>query len=435
MKNRINNEKIMYVCAVVGYFLLLLIWSLNQDFGSGPEEKMRYQIPQFIIDNNRLPTLFDSSIYDSYYGFSYAGQPCLPYLFGALFMKIARVIGIGEANLYMAARLTSILCGCVFLILTIKISKEIFNQKSFRVAFVTIIVLWKYTCYLFTYVNCDSMCLVGIAVIILYCIRGLKEEWTIGNCIGLAVGNSIVLLSYINGLSYSIVSVFVFIASYITMKDEKKRKYLEMLKKGIGITLIALLMSAWFYIRNIILYGSLFGSNIANSTAKIYGSHEVAASVRSEYARKTMFTFKGLLEWIKGQIISFGGQFTVEDTFMSTLISYTLMLISVLLIVVSVYKIIKNRRNMLPYQKIMVEAMALGGFVTIAVDFYYSAFVTYIAYYARYLLPMIISFGFFMLYGYFIEKDRNKSKIVRSMVSIVIILLVISDLVAASRGI
>ena len=90
---------------------------------------------------------------------------------------------------------------------------------------------------------------------------------------------------------------------------------------------------------------------------------------------------------------------------------------------------------MLPYQKIMVEAMALGGFVTIAVDFYYSAFVTYIAYYARYLLPMINSFGFFMVYGYYIEKDKSKGKILQIMFSIVITLLVISDIVSASKGI
>ncbi len=434
MKERINKDKLIYICSILGYFCLLLIWSMNQEFGSGPEEKMRFQIPQFIFEYNRLPTLYDSSIYDSYWGFSYAGQPCLPYLCGAFFMKVGQLMGVGNTHLYMFARLTSIFCGCIFLVIVIKISKEIFTQKYLRNLFVAIIVLWKYTCYLFTYVNCDSMCLVGVALIILYCIRGLKESWTLKNCVGLALGNSIILLSYINGLSYSIVSVFVFVGSYLIMNKDKKDKYFEMIKKGLGIIAVVLITSAWFYIRNIILYGSLLGSNIANAASQKYGSSEILASERTNYAKKTMFSLKGFAQWIKGQVISFGGQFSVDDTRLSTILSYILMLIVAFLIIESVIIVIKNRRRLNKKQIILIWAMILGCIVTTLVDFYYSAFVTYIAYYARYLMPMIISFVFMMLYGFAIDNE-NMSKRNKAFIHLVVFLLIFSDVIAAVRGI
>lgn len=430
-KNKLTN-KVIYVSLFLGYFLLLFIWSMNQEYGSGPEENMRYQIPKFIFENNRLPTLFDTSIYDEYWGFSYAGQPCLPYILGALFMKIAQLFGVESAHMYMAARMTSILCGCVFLYLVIKISKELFENIYARIFFVSVITLWKYTCYIFTYVNCDSLCLVGVAIVILYCIKGLKNDWTILNCLGIALGNGIILLSYINGCAYAIVSFVIFVASYI-VKEDKPKKYLGMILKGILILVIVTIMSAWFYIRNIVLYGSLFGSNITHSASKKYGSAEIASDILRRSAKESMFSIEGIITWIKGQVISFCGQFTVDDIWISTVISCVVAIFMGTLLVAAIYKLIKSRKSRTTNEKIFSISMLIGIIVTIGLDFYYSAFVTYIAYYARYLMPMIISFGYFTTHGYLQVTENNKKRR-NALLVISIMLLVIPDLSATMRG-
>lgn len=212
IKEILKKYHIVEIAICCGYFLLLLIISLRNPFGTNHEEGMRYQISKFIFENNRLPTLFDTSLYDyGKYGFSYAGQPNLPYILAAIVMKVASILGVKTEYLHIPARMASMILGVFFLIIVAKIADEVFENKYIKNIFVSIIVLWNYTVHIFTYLSCDSTMMLGVAIIILSCIRGMKSEWKIKHCIWLAIGNSIILLSYINGGSYSIVCVFIFV--------------------------------------------------------------------------------------------------------------------------------------------------------------------------------------------------------------------------------
>lgn len=423
-----KSRTLLFWGVCISYFLLLLSTSIGNALGSYPEEQMRYQIPKFIFENGKLPTLFDTSIYDAKYGFSYAGQPNLAYILEAIVMGIASLFGVENEYLYIPARITSMILGCVFLIIVIKIADEVFESTYKKNIFISIICLWNYTVYIFSYINSDSLMMVGIGIIILSCVRGIKSEWLIKDCIWLAIGNSIILLSYINGGSYSVVCIFIFALSYIYLIN-KENKYKDMFIKGFVICLVTFGLSGWFYIRNLFLYGSLYGSNIIKEIGVKYGIQELTADNRAIIAKNTMFSLKGFLEWIKGQAVSFCGKTVYKEPIVLNLLYWVSAAVVIVIMLLAILKVVREWKECSKWRKVFTASMALGIVITIGVDFCYSAFVDYIPYYARYLVPMIISLGYFLTQGIILLSTKVNNKFCEKNWIIIVVFMIVMNVV------
>lgn len=423
IKDALSNKRNQKILLVVGYFILLLIWMFHQSFDGAPDEKMRFQIPKFIFDQERLPTLFDKSIIDEKYGFSYASQPCLPYMIGAVFMRVASMIGISDDYLFYAARLVSVLSGVIFLLVIIKIADLLFDDKISKYIMVGLIMFWPQLCFVFTYVNCDSVALVGVAVTILAWTKGIKSKWSIKDCIILAVGVSIVALSYINGLAFALVSIFVFIASFIWCnKDE--HKYKKMILRGLLICGIVLTLAGWFYIRNIYLYHDLFGSNVAHELSMKYAAPGKTAIERHQKAMSYMGNTKGIALWFALSTMSFFGRFGYMEIAFSRIV-YLIVLIFEIIVGIFAIKGIVKRKNKDKGRRIIEIGLFCGAIITVILSFIYS-FSEYQPQ-GRYLLPAIISFGYFMTLG--LDEIRKVSNVVLRKIHIIIpSVLLLTDL-------
>ena len=426
-----NKEPIFKVMIVASYFILLFVWSLNQDFGNGPEEKIRFSMPQFMFKNGRLPTLFDKSLYDDYYRISYAGQPFFPYIIGSVFMRIVSFFSNSEFALLMSARFVSILCGVLFSIIIIKIADELFDSSIIKVMFTLIIIFWRYTCYLFTYVNCDSMMMVGCALIVLYSIKGLKNNWGFKECIGLSIGVSLILLSYINAIGFIICGIINFIGYYF-MVIKKEKKNFQMIKKGIAICIITLILSGWFYIRNIILYGSIFGGNVSSEVVKANVS---ANTSMIDLMNKGGDAISLGATWVKGQIISFCGLFSKEDPLIIKILAAMVLVFVVIEIGICVF-CKKHKKKANKKINILRISLIVALVVTVGLDLYYSVCVCFIPFYARYLVPIIISLGLLII------ENKNRIKTIKTTKSIIIlpsivivVLVIFQDIISAYRGI
>ena len=405
-----KNKKIynqIFIIAIVSYVFLFVLITINHELGGFPEESMRFQISKYIFDNGKLPTLFDSSIYDAKYGFSYAGNPCLPYIIQAIFMKVASWCGVQNHCLFIVARFTNVLFGIIFIIVVKLIAENLFNDKRNANLFFIIASLWSYNYYVFTYVNCDGMMLLGCALVILFCVKGIKSEWNLKSCLGLGLGNSIILLSYINGCVYCVFSVIIFVSSFIIQLN-KSKKYLEMIKKGLMIVFEVVMLSGWFYIRNILLYGSLLGSNISNKLSRERGISELTAGYRAKKAMNSMFSVKGFLYWIKGQAVNFCGKIVHTESSVLKVIYWLLTIIVIILFVLALIYIKKNWQNYPIIKRLLGIGFVIVIVLTIMVDFCYSAFADYIPEYSRYLVPMSIPLSCFLTYGINFLLDKKK---------------------------
>ncbi len=97
---------------VMGALLFFLAWILP--LNGGPDEEMRYLIPQYIYRHGTLPHGGDPEIRNKLWGISYGFHPILPYIFGGYLMKLVSVFNSSEHALLMAARFINVLLGMGF---------------------------------------------------------------------------------------------------------------------------------------------------------------------------------------------------------------------------------------------------------------------------------------------------------------------------------
>ena len=85
-KNKRNRYRILFLLFV---FFVYLAWACTQRFNFSPDEKMRYQIVQYIYEHGTLPHGGDPEIRNADWGISYAFNPILSYIISAVFPVIA----------------------------------------------------------------------------------------------------------------------------------------------------------------------------------------------------------------------------------------------------------------------------------------------------------------------------------------------------------
>lgn len=415
---KLNRKKIIMISCLIAYFIFIVIWSLNVGIFSHGDEKMRFQIAEYIFNNDKLPTLFDKSIYNERYGFSYAGIPGLGLWIGALFMKIQH-FALPSSNIVIAARLESILCAPFFMFWIFKIAQKLFKRTELRAFLIIIVCLWPNTCLTFTYINNESLMLVGIAMNIYFIIRGLENKWSIRSCVGLAISDIIIILTYLDGYGFVLVSTIVYVVSNIIGKNEK------WIKKGCGIFFGVFIGSAWFYLRNLYLYGSLLGNNICEKASLKYADPKYTMEFRSNQAQLQMFSIKGFFAWFKTQFLLFFGAFKSTTRTYPLLIRLFVLLIIIVLIGMFIYYIRKEKME--NKQRIFIISLLVEILIVWILNFYYCAFRDYLLI-VRYLIPMMVPFGIIMTIGMSVIFDKVKKNYSIAINTVILVLILIADI-------
>lgn len=391
-----SKQRKVEIVLLILFFILLCTWAYVQKFGIPSDELLRFKMPEFIFKNHRLPTLYDKELYNANFGCpGYAAQPCLPYIVGAIFMGIASFLGVPASKLYFAPRMVSVLCGVVFLYLVFAIAKELIKDKDLSRLFVATIALWPLLCFIFTYVNCDSMAMVGNALIVLNCIKGIRNQWKIKNCIGLGIGMAIVVLSYINGVGFVLAGAIIFIASYIF----ESKKYGQMIGRGMIAFIIAAAGFFAHYGRMIWIYGSMMPTHI---TRKINLAYDLKWHYGSDWRRQnawnTMTSLKGLAKWVRTNLANFFGYFGSGEIHYPGIVYYVMIPIMVVLCILGVWFIIKRWKNIKTQNRILIVGWEIGCLITIGLSFWFCMFYDYTPQ-GRYSLPIIIPFALTITYG------------------------------------
>ncbi len=396
-----RKRNLIILIGILAYALLLFLVQTQIPFGSYKEEVMRFLIPKYILNHGKLPTTFDIATYDRDYGVSYAYQANGAYLIDFVVMKVFSLMGLSMSKMYLVARCTNIFLGCLFAFIIIKISRELFNDAKRKIVFISMILLWNQMIYDFCLVNGEGLMLIGVALCILFILRGIKYEWDWKNTIGLGISNGIILISYLSGMGFCIVSAIAFISTFI-FKIKREKKYIEMVKKGATVLFETFVISGWFYLRNYYLYGSVMGKQMM---LKLKVNPYFTGNNVAEHAKKSMFSINGFLNWVKGQSVSFCGKAIATFNIIAEVLFLALTFVVLMLLVFAAIKIVKEWRTYNINKIIVIISMLSGIIITIAIDWYFSAFIDYVPYYARYLVSMVIPIVYFLIIGLdFIEK-------------------------------
>ena len=212
-----KNKKVLigiFLVCVFGYYL---IWVITQPFNMAPDEAMKYDICNYLYKNNKLPLGTDEAIRDKLWGISYAFQPILTYMVGAIFMKIMSIFSTEQFALVVAARLVSTLSMTAVIYFVIKISEKLF-KGIYKYLFVTMIAFLPLTAFLASYINNDSTAVLATAIIVYCWILGLESNWKNVHCAWLGIGIGFCALTYYNAYGYILCSIIICLATTISDK-------------------------------------------------------------------------------------------------------------------------------------------------------------------------------------------------------------------------
>lgn len=259
-----KNSRLFTVICLTLYFVFTIPIAFLQPtegYNMPPDEMARYLLPSEMFRTGCLPTGLEPQVQVPGYGGSYMFQPYFPYICMAVLMRIAALLtGITDTRLLLpVCRCFNVFIGFICLMLVIRLSEELFDKKWKQYLYAVVVIFLPEHLFLYTYVNTEAMCLLGIFMQLLFIIQIYQRGITPVRAILYAVGASLTTLSYFNGYGYMIASVLLFFGSQWGNENLKK-KWTKIIEWGILIISVWLLLSGWYFLRNYRLYdGDLFG--------------------------------------------------------------------------------------------------------------------------------------------------------------------------------
>lgn len=414
----IKQERTWEILFLGFLFCFYVGWAYLMPNNSCPDESMRYQVAEYIYKNGTLPRGDEPSIRNAIWGISYAFNPILAYMIGAVFMKITSFVTTDPAWLLLAARMVSVLCGVGMAYFTIQIGKKLFDRSK-GILFTALVTCLPQCVFMFTYVNTDSLALFAISIIVYMWICGLKNGWDWKSCTGLAVGISICALSYYNAYGFILCSIGLFGIS-ILFSYGKAWDYKTMLKKGIFVSVIVLVLIGWWFVRNYIIYdGDFLGQRTSTMCSELYAMEEFKPSNRTTPYSEGMSVWDMITKpyihdrsWLKITAVSFIGCFGYMNLFLSDWIVYPYLaffcigLLGNLPVLKKTF--VDDQRNdgkrSIMFHWCMLIAMIIPNILNV----YYSYASDYQPQ-GRYSLPMLIPLAYFTVKGW----DQILSRVIR----------------------
>lgn len=298
MKIFLKNYKFIAVIS----FALFLSWALINPFGKAPDERAHFGLMQFIAQYHSIPVAGDARLSEviGEYSFWYGALPPLPYIAGALGIAIGSIVKFGQ--LYLYARIISVLLGVGTVFLSFKIAKILFPKNYlFQLCVPLIVMLIPQLSFLFSYANNDAFTIFAV-VLFYYFLLLLKEEnYKPGYSLFLGLSAGLCLLSKPNAYIIIPLLLIYYLLSIRTVNW----------KTIIGSAAIsgftALVVSGWWFVRNYILYNGDLLALKTSTLTDIIGYKEQGWTL-------TRFLLE--THWLKSSFVSLWAAFDHMNIFL-----------------------------------------------------------------------------------------------------------------------
>lgn len=424
-----KNKRMALIIFLLGIFCYYLIWTISQPYNSCPDEGMKWDICKYIFEHNAIPDGRDESIRNPMWGISYAFQPILTYMIGAVFVKIASMFTTNQFALIVSARLVSTISMTLVIYFVIKIADKLFKDKGkYKYLFIAIIAFQPITAFLASYINNDSTAILATTMIIYLWILGLESNWETKHCVLLGLSIGFCALTYYNAYGYILCSIIICLISTILNKMKVK----DIVQKSIIVSLVAFAVAGWWFVRNAIIYdGDILGTRTQNEYGDKYAMEEYKPSTRETPQNKGESLWDMLYndKWLNVIAKSFIGMFGYQKIIMSNQIYYSYFLIWLIGGIgcilrfreIFIYKIEEKNKYLLNY------IFVISIIISIALSIIYS-YTSDFQPQGRYIMGIIVPFTYFLVSGIeavlerFIKSQKIKRIIVLMLIALIIII-------------
>lgn len=426
-----KHKTLLKTIFLICIFTYYLIWTVSQPYNSCPDEFMKWDICKYIYENNTIPRGGDEAIRNEMWGISYAFQPILTYMIGAVFMKIMAIFTTNEFALVVAARLVSTISMTAVIYFAMKISEKLF-KGIYKYLFVAFIAFQPIMPFLASYINNDSTALLATTIIIYLWILGLESNWKNKHCILLGIILGFCALTYFNAYGYILCSIILCLVSVISNKMKLK----DIIQKVLIVAICAFLIAGWWFIRNAVIYnGDFLGVQTQNEYGDKYALDEYKPSTRLTFQKQNIGIFNMIFKysWLDTTLRSFIGIFGYNSIVMSYKIYniyFLVWLISIIGCIIQFKKLfIYNKKEKNKY--ILNYIFVLSIIIPILLSIIYS-YMSDFQPQGRYIVGIIVPFTYFVVSGIkgILEKIIKNEKIRRIIIVLLIMLLIVITLKA-----
>ena len=409
-----NRYRLLKTIEIALFFCICFLTAASLQIDHAPDEAMRYLIPQYIVKHHALPTGSETEVMHSLWGFSYALYPYLTSILSALFMEIVSLFSGGAASMLLAARLVSVLSGTMALSFVFKIGELLWKDKKYALLLATFFGFLPQFVFLCSYQNNDSFAIFCIAFLIYLWIKGMKDGWKMGTCIGLGLACGLCALSYYNAYIYLLCSIpAFFISGYLYRQKAKK-----MLSRAGLILAVAFLVAGWFFIRNALLHqGDFLGIRTSNELAEEHAQEEYKPSNKLSPAEEGLSFADTFLHkykdhkanWFISSICSFIGSFSYLSVHLSNLMYAVYLAILGIGFLLFLFLSLGQNWWKQKERRLLFFLFAACILLSLGLSMYNSYYSDYQAQ-GRYLMPALIPLMIFITDGYGRGLGKCKSK-------------------------
>lgn len=364
-----------------------------------PDEPSRLPLTDYIVENGRLPEGSETGVFMESWQFSYAYFPYLSAIIGAFFAKIFTFF-LPRASVYLlGARMCSVcsITGCCLFCLSL--GKELFEKRSSAILFAVIVCFTPQVLFLGMYQNNDSLSLFSVSMILNFLVKGARNHWNVKNCVWLAVGISVCMLSYYSVYPWILFSVLFCCASCIGDEKIQKKAGLILKRAGIMFAVVALL-AGWFFIRNAVIHD---GDFLGFATKKLMKEKAIAGGMVLPNVIKhdLGYSFWQFLKennfwWLANTAFSFVGKFGKMDLAMP-LIRYFVYWLVLFGGVIAYAVVICRKRNSLE-DWLLLALMLLSSLAVFTLSLCYSYFTDYQPQ-GRYVITLLLTISYMLSYA------------------------------------
>jgi len=364
-----------------------------------PDEYMRYDLTHWIFEHNALPRGDNPEIINELWGYSYGFTPYLSSIISVVFMKLAAICfgASNETAMIVAARMVSVLAGTGTVFLGLKIGNLCFGNRKYGIFYAVLMGMLPQFVFLSSYLNCDSIAVFTVTLILYYWLGGIKKHWETRSCIKLGIAIGLCALSYYFAYAYILCSIFLFFLTGCRDHVFDGKKKILFFRAGI-IFLTAFLIAGWFFIRNYILYdGDFLGMEATSRCAEIYAQEEFKPSKHWTY-RSASYSILDMLfmsKWIPGTVTSFFAVFGYK----TIVVPYTYYIGYLLILCFGIVFFIKTFIGLRSDQRIVFLCGIAACVITVCISIYSSWSRDYQSQ-GRYIMEILPVLMLMCAYGY-----------------------------------
>ena len=319
----INAEALLAAAIIAASFFVSLLWAALIPYDQAPDEFDHFASARFIAEHNRFPVFdqepdFIHTTCSSPTGpcfTSYAAYPGLNYAISAGFMKLQHAFtGEPYANLYFAARLTSVFSIALYVFFLWKTAQLLLENQLARVTALMVGAFIPQVTFIGGYVNADAFSLAASAAVIYLSVRLLHDGFS--RPLALYSGVALGFLALARANYWPLFGLFgvawAFAVFRAWREDGAARRVLF---SSVATVAIAAAIGGWWYIRNFQLYGDPLGFDT------LQDAFDAAGPLRQSPADQGA-TFTSLLfddpVWRKFTFRSFWGVFGYMTVFLNS---------------------------------------------------------------------------------------------------------------------